>query len=210
MHNRLIAFGCSLTFGQYLDKNIYINDVDKPSYKSWPYILANSLNISTCINISKPGISNKQIAYNVLNFNFQEKDLVFILYTHFDRYCIIGSDKIQLVNTWFTDKVSKNYYKYLYNTYDNIFENYLYFNQVENFFRIKNIKNINMIISSQYIKSLDIPTWNNVTWLNIFFDGLASYYPKAFDNQHPGVEAHNKFAIKIKENFLNKNYIKYI
>ena len=45
---------------------------------------------------------------------------------------------------------------------------------------------------------------------HIFFDGLAKYYPKAFDNQHPGVEAHNKFAVKIKETFLTKNYIKYI
>lgn len=210
MYNRLIAFGCSLTFGQYLDKNVYINDVDKPSYKSWPYVLSNLLDISTCINISKPGISNKQIAYNVLNFDFEENDLVFVLYTHLNRHCIIGLDKIKLVNTWFTDSTSTNYYKYFYNSHDNIFENYLYFNQVENFFRIKNIKNINMIISSQYIKNMDTPKWSNISWLNIFFDGLAKYYPKAFDNQHPGVEAHNKFAVKIKETFLTKNYIKYI
>ena len=61
--NRLIAFGCSNTFGQALEDcwDYEKNDVGEyPSKLAWPSVLSKKLDLE-CHNHALPGASNKLI-----------------------------------------------------------------------------------------------------------------------------------------------------
>jgi hypothetical protein len=73
--SRLVAFGCSYTYGK---------DLEKPNQDSWPSVLAGLLNLE-CVNQSIVGAGNLEILWNILNFDFQDDDQVFIMWSHFTR-----------------------------------------------------------------------------------------------------------------------------
>jgi len=59
---RLIAFGCSYTYGAGLEDCFTppIGHGPIPSKFAWPQLVANELNME-CINMSSSGASNKEI-----------------------------------------------------------------------------------------------------------------------------------------------------
>jgi hypothetical protein len=83
---RLVAFGCSYTYGHgladcYIDPN---KSGPSPSKYAWPNLLANMLGLEV-VNCSNPGASNIHILWKLLNFEFTDDDLCVIMWTHFGR-----------------------------------------------------------------------------------------------------------------------------
>jgi hypothetical protein len=126
---RLIAFGCSLTFGHGLPD--HTDDSRKPSKFAWPQILADLLK-RKCVNISDLGNSNKEIWHDAVSFDFLESDIVFINWSYIERFCIFElvkpeeSDKEYFQHRFFAGNhghglslfSNKMFYKYFYSTYD--------------------------------------------------------------------------------------------
>ena len=151
---RLVAFGCSNTFGQSLpdvwdyEKNEGIFN-QGPSKYAWPQLLADKLNVE-CINNGIPGASNKEIWYNIVNAEFENDDIIIILWSHLNRYCLIQKNKIMQLGTWmvmdqlrrwcFSQKQreqTKTFFKYFYNEYDMLLDFYLRTNHIQSFLQDK-------------------------------------------------------------------------
>ena len=101
--SRLVTFGCSNTFGDSLDdtpsdENGHIPRVDKwnnpikPSRYAWPAKLAERLSIPL-VNAGWSGASNKRIWNNMINFSYQEGDIVIVLWTNLGRHSVFHEDK---------------------------------------------------------------------------------------------------------------------
>lgn len=183
---RIVAFGCSYTYGYGLSDCIAldkINPGDKPSKLAFPHLLSEKLNYK-CINVGKPGNSNKEIWYDILNFNFQPNDIAVITWTYYSRFCIIKSDKIRRINPWIDDE--KLFYMNYSNRNDMILDFYGRLNHINLYLKDTSIKNYNFII-----ESLDttVPHWNVSPILGTF-----EMLDKAEDNCHPGTLSHAKFS----------------
>ena len=105
--SRLVAFGCSHTYGEGL--------YDPQS--AWPHLLAQHYKIE-CVNNGVPASSNKLILSNILNFDFQPNDIVIIYWSHIERWTVFEKDKCRNILPSQTDKVAKSYYKYVYSKID--------------------------------------------------------------------------------------------
>jgi len=198
--DRLVTFGCSNTFGHHLEDN---PRQDSPSKYAWPNHLADLLKVPV-LNNSKIGIDNKEILFRILNYDFDENDAVFVLWSYHDRHCIIKNNTIRHIGPWRKkDKLSKLYYKYIWNEYDSTFENYLYINLAHYHLQEQNIEHIFLSYSQNHIDlSLE---WNSVKFLNIFFDDVRTKFPPAKDGLHPGMESHKEFAKIIYDKYYKKN-----
>ena len=112
---RLIAFGCSNTYGQGLE-DCYVppGPGPRPSKTAWPNTLGNLLNCSEVINQSAPGASNKLIWKTIVDFNFKQDDLVFIMWSHLERHCFFTNDQHMSIGPWIKNKANNFYYKVFY------------------------------------------------------------------------------------------------
>lgn len=115
---RLIAFGCSNTFGQALPDVWDFNKnkpVDKtPSKYAWPQLLADKLNFE-CVNNGIQGNSPKDTWWLVMNFSFKDNDIVTILWPHIFR------------TTFFTEPTAENnrwYHEPLWPSFSDRWENH--------------------------------------------------------------------------------------
>lgn len=92
---RLVAFGCSQTYGHGLpdceDPNL--NDT-KPSQHAWPYLIDQN-----CVNLAEPGGSNKLAVYRALKFDWQKDDIGVFVWTYINRSTVIGKQTVNL-GTW--------------------------------------------------------------------------------------------------------------
>jgi hypothetical protein len=81
MYQRIVAFGCSNTYGHGLsDCNIDGRPGLSPSKFAWPALLDKPY-----LNLSNPGSSNKQIAMECLAQQFNETDVVVFAWTYAAR-----------------------------------------------------------------------------------------------------------------------------
>ena len=190
---RLIAFGCSLTFGHWLPDNADGN-IFHPSKFAWPSILGEKLGIPV-INKGIPGSSNKIILKDILDFDFNKDDQVFILWSHLERYTIFYKDTIMGIAPYKNTKPSNVYYKYLHNEYDHIIDFYTRSNHAHLLLESLKIKNYHLTTRPV---PLEPPRWNKVNYLktNLETDIRRNYKDKDFalDNQHPGVKSNAYFA----------------
>ena len=200
---RLVTFGCSLTYGTALEDP---ND-------AWPNQLSSKWNLEL-VNMGISGASTKRIWWEIVNFNFQKTDIVFVLWTHMDRWCILKEDnnhiewdipgKIKIYPGYphKTDqrllKTQEAYYKYMHDDFDMLTQYLTYINNA--YFYLKNkVTNQYHIRASQPDKNLP---FNQVDFLPIDLDSIRGNYPKATDNQHPGKEAYQEFVKQI-DNFVD-------
>ena len=216
-YNRLIAFGCSFTYGQYLpDDTIFLgSDAEskkglvksiklKPSKYAWPNILGEKLNIPLVINESHCGQSNKAMLHDILNYKFDKNDIVFILWTFYDRHGVFTTkDHHWKINLFNLDKRSKFYYKYMHDEFDTTLENYFYFNLAHSYLKEKNIKHEFLLYHDKCLADFK---WNKIKFLNIFFDDIRLKFPLAKDGRHPGIEAHKQFGNLIYQKYKNSEY----
>lgn len=217
MYNRLVTFGCSLTYGQAL------HDRHK---ESWPAQLGKLLNLPF-INQGRAGASAKRIWWEILHFPFQDNDLVCIGWTHKDRWCIIkkphsnpidndltgdGNDEITNFDlpelalaekyeqaTGITDinlgreEIADVFYRHIHNDFDMTVNYFTFVNHIKYFLDDKKITNYHLDMTSHD----SIPKFNKVQFLPISFDDIRKANPKAKDNWHPGVQAYKQFSSAI-------------
>jgi len=194
--SRLIAFGCSVTFGTGLDDCL----PDKttrvackiPSSFAWPTVLANQLGLE-CVNMGQSGISNKGIWFNIINFKYMPDDIVFVMWTNKDRTCVLEQNRTINIGAWASDPLSKWYYKMMYNEHDHAVDTDLRIAHATTFLTEKNITCINL--------SLD-PIQRHISNHAVFLDivplrDFAVPFGLAPDKNHPHKDAHEYYVSEI-------------
>jgi len=205
---RLIAFGCSNTYGQGLaDCHIPPGLPGKTASKTaWPNTIGNLLKCSKVINQSVPGASNKLIWKTIVDFKFKHGDLVFINWTHSDRHCFFTNDQHMSIGPWIKNKANNFYYKVFYSETDSILD---FFNRADHSKRyLDSLGLISYHTATGHITINAIPKspkWCSVDFMNTSLYNIRDLHPTALDNMHPGQEAHDHFAndlhLEIKEQF---------
>ena len=196
--SRLIAFGCSLTFGHGLpDCHIPPRDPGyTPSKYSWPAVLSSLLD-RECINLANPGSSNKRIWKTIIDFDYTPSDIVFILWSYPERSAILNKNDIQDIGPWMEDTVSKHYYESGYSKHDALVQSQLFISHANGFFKEKNITVYNLIVKKSFNHVFTLGG-NTITHVPLYMcDDFRYYYPKALDIHHPGDECHRVFAESI-------------
>ena len=187
--NRLVAFGCSHTYGVALN-DCWI-DVGgpgdlPPSKLAWPNIMAKSLKLE-CINTSTPGSSNREIWWRIINFKFEPDDLILVQWTYPNRDCIIKQDDtIDQLAVWKEDYISK-FLTLTHDNHDRAIEANTY------------IHHANILVPNIYNFSTDIRTLNPIpSWqtTKILFDMNSIYITsdKAIDGEHGNESFHEDLA----------------
>lgn len=198
---RLIAFGCSLTYGHGLSDCFIPPSFPgkEPSKFAWPSLVADSLELAV-VNNGECGSSNKQILYRTLDFPFEVTDTVIFLWSFFRRSVIFN----KTANSLIIPNISEcaDYYK-LHSDYDLFMETTLSIAHANLFLTNKKIKTYNFFFEDDF--QLMLKQYPNT---------VASYYElsrisntvqsRALDNIHPGEETHKSVADYIKS-FVEKN-----
>lgn len=81
--SRLLAYGCSFTFGQGLPDTYPHNTA--PSKFAWPALLGEKLNREV-VNYGLMGAGNQEIFNKVLTTEFESDDLIVIMWSQFARH----------------------------------------------------------------------------------------------------------------------------
>jgi len=193
---RLVTFGCSYPYGHGL-KDCY-NSKDKgygptPSNFAFPGLIAQHCNFQD-VNLSRPGISNKGIVHKIMQFDFVKGDICLLAWTHVDRTSqITKDDDIVFIGPWQTDSLSKSYYKYFYEHYDNLWNTKLYINYANLYLKNKGVQVINIqgYNASEHIEWKELVDKDMImTYENVHSEPL----DRALDNAHPGEKTHKRFA----------------
>jgi hypothetical protein len=209
--NRLVAFGCSFTFGHGLpdcyDKENNRHPGKYPSKYSWANTYANNLGVP-CLNKSRCGSSITRIAWDVYNFKFNTNDIAVIMWTLPNRTGYITDDKVVNEFEWFNieDKKNNFYFKNIDSEIFNLFNYVNAINGIEKHLNRKKIRYLNL----EFENSLNLFKKNNMLELhrNLNFDNhdvfLADVPPEHFDlaidGRHPGHKSHNWYAKMLTEN----------
>jgi hypothetical protein len=209
--NRLVAFGCSCTWGEALPDTIKYTHRSygaPPSIMAWPQVLSNKLNLK-CVNKGIAGASNKEILDSILNFKFKPTDKVYILWTYCYRDCTfvkpnelperITLPDVSLTHRFLNSKKNKLYAKYMFNEYNSFTESHMYANHAKLYLDKKGIENTHMVfmfkhndINQCWFNKFDAPKWNNVKFLKLRF--ITDY---ADDDSHPSIRSHAELAQQI-------------
>ena len=201
--NRLVTFGCSLTYGSALE-----NSID-----SWPSQLASKWNLGL-VNKGVAGSSTKRIWWDILNFKFEKTDTVVILLTHMVRWCVLKDDdnhiewdipgkihfyKDRKPKSVLSTKTAEAYYKYLHDDFDMLTQYLCYINHA--------YEHIKPLVENQYHLRASEPDktlpFNRVKFLDVDFTEIRNSLPTATDDQHPGKEAYTELVRQIN-NVVNK------
>ena len=189
--SRLIAFGCSITYGEGLDDCWNAPDPGPvPSKFAWPALLGTHLN-KEVVNLGIPGASNKHIWHTILNTSIKSTDTVVILWTHSARSCIIKSKEHvnRLLPSDATPnkgllservKRNKHYYKRLYNNYDAEMDSITRINYINYYLTRKAISSYHFISERQEHQY----NWNETNIPVVCPD--RENFGFALDGMHPG------------------------
>lgn len=210
---RLIAFGCSNTYGQglpdchLLDKrnNLY-SAGPNPSKYAWPSVLGKLLNRSV-INLADPGGSNRNIWYKAVNFEYQPEDIVVLHWTFLYRTVALWQDKPPLhLGLWKNAEPTigdlyKKFVTAIDSDYDRLMESLVYIDHINRFLKDKVNGVINIVFNPAEFDHL--PAWTNIN-----FDICAAPYnidyPLALDNNHTGLQGHKALAKDLHKIILEK------
>lgn len=210
--SRLIAFGCSYTYGEGLP-DCWVNDErgSNPSKFAWPQILSNKLNIE-CVNLAEAGCSNKYITDRVLEIEFQKDDIVVFLWTHYGRFCFFqddGSTKRLLLSSTRNKKTNIKikrytiqYYRDYYTQKDSLKDTCIRINFIKNYLDSKKIKNYHSVFDNYDLNETKMLHWNNVKFLDIEFQSI----DLAVDQIHPGIRSQALFADDIYKELNNESF----
>lgn len=199
---RVIAFGCSFTFGHGLPDCFTppAESGNSPSKYAWPSLVAKELDVK-CINKSVPGSSNKRIWHTIVNFKFKKDDIVFIMWTTPDRSCTLNRFTDVDIGVW--KDSSRAYYDNYYSPYDAKMMSKLFVSNANFLLKEKGVTVYNLTSTKQsFIFKLD----NIIDHLPVYIGNLKTKFPLALDNAHPGVECHKETANQIikKINYISK------
>lgn len=197
--SRLVAFGCSFTYGQGLPNSKIGNNTTKfasqPSDHSWPYKLAEMLNVEG-VNKGIPGASNLEILYHILNFDFKPNDIVVVMWSLPDRDLYFQSSRgfkpFRQLGTWLTNrnKYEEEWFKNL-DFKDNCIKSWIYIQHADLYLKSLSLKYIHYPIlpnlleeyRPEFIKKID----------NFFNNGFIDI-DKCQEGSHPGILSHIETA----------------
>lgn len=183
---RIIAFGCSYTYGHGLPDCLADDKITQgPEHSkfSYPAVLAKKINCDY-VNLGKSGNSNKEIWHDVLNYNFQKNDVAVIAWTYFSRFCIIKNNSIRRLNPWKDEE--KLFFMNYSNRHDMLLDFYNRLNHINFYLNDQGIKNYNYVIEEL---ANPAPLWNRTNILGVF-----KKIDEADDRCHPGLVSHSTFA----------------
>lgn len=218
--DRLVAFGCSNTYGHGLE-DCFIPPLSagfSHSNMAWPSKLAKYFN-RACVNLALPGISNMHILDRILDCDFQKNDLVVILWTYLDRDIIrnINDQDIIHINSEMLDTDIGKKWLMTHTDYNQamkgmqaIHHAYHYFESIgiEHYHIIKPFWN--QVIQAHQNNRGDMirPLPKYFSRLEFLESSITDYkqknLPSALDGQHPGQEAHNVFAEDLYKEITQK------
>lgn len=189
---RLVAFGCSYTFGVGLpDVHPHIYDTPRiPSAMAWPNILAKMLDREVQ-NLGVGGSGNAEILDKILRYEFLPDDIVVIMWSHFVRH-----DHFRIKHLNFTgSREWKDLARFQTDPnliYENAYNNYMSFHHCELFLKNKNIESYSIAGFKADWDMFPIPKFLNLENLlnideNYFLD-------RALDKAHFGIKSHAKLA----------------
>ena len=206
--SRLVAFGCSLTYGHGLP-DCYIapqNPGLSASKLAWPEIVAQQLN-RTCVNMSTPGSSNKRIWHNILNFKFKKNDVAIVLWTYEERFSILNDkESVEDIGPWIESDITVAYYQHLYNSYDSLMQTKLYVSHANFLLKEKSVPVYNLKATK---KNVDIFKLSGkiIPHIPLYFcSNYKHKYSKALDGKHPGVECNQVFANDILQYVVSNKH----
>ena len=190
--SRLLAFGCSYTYGQGLEEHKKITS--NPSSLAWPSRLANFLNLS-CYNLSVPGASNKLIWYKAIKEKYSKDDTVIFLWTHLNRSSIIRNNGTVLnIGPWSKGNIEKTYYKFYHNEYQSNLDLNMRMSQISLYLDNLGIRNYHTLAVD---KEVDILDFNKAKILKTSFHTIRGRHGLALDNGHPDSKAQEEFATSL-------------
>lgn len=207
--SRLIAFGCSNTFGQGLpdcgEAPRYCGD--NPSKLAWPNIAAQKLRLLP-INLAQPGSSNKQITYSILNYQnwFEKSDTVVILWSFHARHTIFKkNDPVPdqfFLNQWEGQPHTCEFWrKYFIETYDqfNVELDNIFYMDYAHRFLLDKVKTVMHYVTDNFSIEMQAKYFSG----DILGNGkeLMNPYPRSLDNAHPGEQAHRAMATQIVKDY---------
>ena len=194
--NRLIAFGCSLTYGHGLAdciKQPCNEPGDTASEQAFPTLVARKLN-RTCINLSRPGASNKEIWCNAVNYNYHPKDIVIVHWSYPDRNIVYRDDDTRVeLAPWNDNNESKLFYKHFHSNKDANNDFYL---RLDHLYRSIGVKLLSFIPHAKYYN--EKPVWCTADITPFSLEEIShSTNDFALDGTHPGENCHYEFARQI-------------
>lgn len=207
---RLVAFGCSYTYGQGLEDCFVLpnNPGPKPSKFAWPQIVANTLNMH-CINMSNPGSSNKEILNTLLNFQFESTDVVITMWSFIERWCILNcqSSGVTRLRLSGIDPDVMLQYDKIFTVHDLQLDFIYRANFAKMYLDNKNLKNYHLSVATDFCLPPVMPKWNVVDFIKINMTYMRYHTTPALDitngNPHPGTEAHQIVAMGICNEISN-------
>lgn len=206
--SRLVAFGCSYTYGHGLpDCAVGDNAGPEPSKFAWPSLLAEKLDRSV-VNMSNPGASNTEMLWKLINFDFQPDDICIIIWSYFTRsefYLYTESGGISMRE----DRNNPRFYQdedlFLEH---NIIANLLTMDHAARYLNDLNVKSYSYIgpgwttdknntrSGSLYFKPHNRITISN---LDLSFSLYRCVVDQGLDGRHPGVKSHKLIAEALYE-----------
>jgi hypothetical protein len=200
---RIITFGCSMTYGHGLpDCHVPPNNPgSSPSQQGWPNILSKYYNIALD-NRSVCGNSNLAILHDVLKYKFLKGDIAVIMWSFtgrdliFDKKNLFGKQKTIPVGIW-QDTELANHWKAVHTDADVATRSWFYIHHATLFLKSVNVPVYNVPADYRFFKKYK-PKFLNLEYHNI---GKYATVPVdyALDNRHPGLKTQKLIADKIKK-----------
>lgn len=186
--SRLVAFGCSYTYGQGLE-DCFIPPKSagpNPSAFAWPNLTAQKLNLE-CVNMSYPGYGNLAILNSILNFQFNDDDTVAVMWTFKTRDMEFKDPNHNVhYGRWTDGWLDKQ------NVYNLVMKGYIYMHHAHTYLSLKNLKFY--FFDNDWYFNLDTekPNWvNDINIIPFKFKQYEYFPPIGLDNLHPGPVFHN-------------------
>lgn len=191
---RIVAFGCSYTFGSGLEDTIRdkVDETTTHSRLSYPSLIANKLGFQ-CQNMSCPGYSNYEILLSILNFDFQKTDKILVMWS-FSMRDMLYDNNGAAMNIFSPRAESyKKHWALAHTDRDLFLKSWLFFytshlhlRDFEHYFLIPNPNSINLNLRPTYAYGIEFE--------NIYIAELGDRYGLAYDGTHPGQTAHDHLA----------------
>tara|TARA_A100001388_G_C28666141_1_gene449220 strand:- start:294 stop:950 length:657 start_codon:yes stop_codon:yes gene_type:complete len=213
---RIMAFGCSITYGEGLIDCLDSNNM-RPPYPSeyaWPACLGKTFDCPVQ-NLGHPGTSNKNICNQILQQRYKKDDVAIILWTDFarttfytdeTRWIDIQPSSTLLQKPW-KRKIAKSFYKTLYFDINQNIESYSAINFAKLYLDEKGVKNYHFIWAELPFNNTKEPDWNkvNIRYINLYQDHNPNYIfiDYASDDLHPGIKTQNLIADTMSNIILN-------
>ena len=190
--SKIVAFGCSFTYGLELPDcpTIY----DPPSKMGFSNIVGKNLNLEV-INRADTGASQKQIAATILETDFEKDDIVLINWSTSSRRGIWNGMHWEQLANWTDDKTWKKFYAKYHREEDDVLDSLMNINLANMFLKEKCKTVINSI--HEYKKEIveSSVTWNTVKIDLVFND--SNYYYDVLKHGHPNLKSHEVFAERL-------------